>query len=121
MVEPVPDPTDTQLCINSLRPVIKKDGSLRLCLAAMALNAVPKRQKCLMPLIEDIIREMQGFEVCSELDFNEAFMQLELAEDSRNLVAFATESGTYRFTRLIYGINNAPEIFQSTIQRLLQS
>lgn len=86
----------------------------------MALNTVLKRQKCLMPLIDDIIQEMQGFEVGTELDFNEAFMQLELAEESRNLVAFTTESGTYRYRRLIYGINNAPEIFQSTIQKILQ-
>lgn len=73
-----------------------------------------------MPLIDDMIQEMQGFEVGSELDFNEAFTQLELAEDSGNLLAFSMESGTYRYTRLTYGINNAPEIFQSTIQRILQ-
>uniref|UniRef100_T1IKN6 RNA-directed DNA polymerase n=1 Tax=Strigamia maritima TaxID=126957 RepID=T1IKN6_STRMM len=109
VIEAVPDPTDPNLVLNPLRPVVKKDGSTRLCLAAMKLNTIVKKPKCLFPLVDDMINEMSDFHRASELDFNEAFQQIKLDMDSRNLTAFATESGTYRFTRLIYGISIAAE------------
>lgn len=62
-----------------------------------------------------------GFhELFSKLDLTNAFYHLELHEDSRDLTTFLSESGMFRFTRLMFGVNCAPEIFQREMSRILE-
>ncbi|XP_058449037.1 uncharacterized protein K02A2.6-like [Malaya genurostris] len=51
-------------------------------------------------------------------DLSNAFYHLELDEESRELTTFLAENGMYRFTRLMFGVNCAPEIFQREMTRL---
>lgn len=43
-----------------------------------------------------------------------------LDEDSRDLTTFMTPTGPKRFTRLLFGVNCAPENFQREIERILK-
>lgn len=45
--------------------------------------------------------------------------KLLLAPDSRGITIFITKTGLYRYTRLMFGINCAPEIFQKTLEQIL--
>ena len=62
---------------------------------------------------------MSAAKVFSKIDLREAYTQIELDKQSRELTNFITEDGIYRFTRLIYGITDAGDIFQKCLQSKL--
>ncbi|XP_044180988.1 uncharacterized protein K02A2.6-like [Acropora millepora] len=59
-------------------------------------------------------------QVFSKLDLNWGYHQLELHRDSRSITTFTTHCGLYRYKRLMFGINSAPEVYQHVIQQTLQ-
>lgn len=55
----------------------------------------------------------------SRLDLKGAYHQLELEESSREITIFITPKGLFRYKRLMFGVNFAPEIFQRRLEQLL--
>ena len=58
--------------------------------------------------------------IFSALDAKGGFCQLKLDEDSSHLGTFNTPIGRYRFTRLPFGVKSAPEIFQRTMDQMVE-
>ena len=56
----------------------------------------------------------------SKLDLNQGFHQLELDEDSRDITTFSTHVGLFRYCRLNFGTNAAPEIFHEELRKKLE-
>ncbi|CAB4035824.1 Hypothetical predicted protein, partial [Paramuricea clavata] len=82
-------------------------------------NQAVKREKHLMPTIDDLVADLNGAAVFTTLDLSSGYHQLELAEESRHITTFSTHLGLRRYKRLLFGINAASEIFQNTIEELL--
>jgi hypothetical protein len=57
--------------------------------------------------------------VFSKLDLKMGFHQLELEEGSRSITTFATFLGLFRFKRLNFGVNSAPELYQHVLRQVL--
>lgn len=55
----------------------------------------------------------------SRLDLKHAHLQLELEESSREITMFITPKGLFRYKRLMFWLNLAPEIFQRRLEQLL--
>ncbi|XP_062538807.1 uncharacterized protein K02A2.6-like [Armigeres subalbatus] len=70
-----------------------------------------------MPTLEQILAELDGAAWFSTIDITNAFFHIELHEESRHLTNFFTEFGMYRCVRLPFGLCNAPDVFQETLQR----
>lgn len=51
------------------------------------------------------------------IDLHSAFHHVQIHENSRELTTFMAEDGMYRFTRLVFGVNCAPEKFQEIMKR----
>jgi hypothetical protein len=49
----------------------------------------------------------------------DAFLQLPVAMESRKYLVISTHKGYFRYTRLPFGVNFAPALFQATIDRIL--
>ena len=49
-----------------------------------------------------------------------AYQQMELDEESRELVTITTQQGLYRYTRLPFGVALTPAIFQREMDEVLQ-
>lgn len=64
---------------------------------------------------------MNGSKLFSKLDIKQAFHQLKIHEESRNLTTITTHVGLYRYKRLHMGISSASEIFSETIRRILEN
>ena len=103
--------------ISNLVVVQKKHGKIRLCLDARVINTAIKREKHPIPTLDSIIDDMHGAKIFAKLDMKEAYTQIVLEENSRNITSFNTHEGVYRNKRLVYGINNAFEIFQKTMEQ----
>ena len=63
---------------------------------------------------------LQGANTFSILDAKSGFWQLKLDEESSLLCTFNTPIGRYRFTRLPFDVKCAPEIFQRTMDQMVE-
>lgn len=115
VIEKVSEPTEW---LNSVVLVEKPDGSLRVCLDPQALNKAILRSQYPLPTIEDIRSKLAGAKKFSKLDASTAFWSVVLDEESTNLCAFGTPFGRFKFLRMPYGLNLAPEKFH---QKLVES
>lgn len=63
--------------------------------------------------------EFQGATVSSMLDLRSCY-QIELHPASRPITTFAAEKGLYQYSRSMFGVFSASEIYQHIIQQILQ-
>jgi hypothetical protein len=118
IIEPVDGPTDWV----SPPVIVPKPNSddIRFCIDMRRANEAVQRVRYPIPTIDDVLLEMNGSTKFSKIDLKWAFHQIELEENSRNITTFVTDKGLLRYKRLLYGVNAAPEIFQHTIEQVLQ-
>ncbi len=102
-------------------PVVKKDGSIRVCgdykltvnLAAI-VDCYP------LPKIDDIFASLAGGKTFTKLDLAHAYNQIELDDEAKRLMTINTSKGLYQYNRLPFGVASAPAMFQRTMETVLQ-
>ena len=101
-------------------PVIKKDGSIRLCGDyKTTVNQAARVDSYPIPRIEDLFASLAGGKAFSKLDLAHAYQQVVLDETSKMYVTINTHKGLYRYNRLPFGVSSAPAIFQRTMESIL--
>ncbi|XP_062713807.1 uncharacterized protein K02A2.6-like [Aedes albopictus] len=106
--------------ISGMSAVAKGCNDFRLVVNMRAANRAINREYYRLPLLDEMRVKLHGSRYFSKLDLRSAFYHLELSEESRDLTTFLAEDGMYRFTRLMFGVNCAPEIFQREMVRILE-
>lgn len=106
--------------ISGLSAVPKGKSDFRLVVNMRGPNRAIRRPFHHLPTIDEMKTKLVGAQWFSKADVKSAFHHLELDEESRELTTFQTESGMRRFTRLVFGVNCAPEIFQRMMEEKLQ-
>ena len=99
--------------------VRKKDGSVRWCVDYRALNKVTIKDSYPLPLIEECMDTLAGNKWFSKLDANAAYWQIKVHPDDRKKTAFITKYGLFEFTRMGFGLCNAPATFARAINLVL--
>ncbi|KAI4899215.1 hypothetical protein NFI96_005200 [Prochilodus magdalenae] len=117
IIAEVTEPTDW---CSPMVPVIKKNGKVRICVDLKKLNKAVKRERFILPTLEDITPKLTGANVFSTLDASSGFWQIPLHPSSMLLTTFITPIGRFCFQRLPFGITSAPEIFQREMSTLLK-
>ncbi|XP_055589638.1 uncharacterized protein K02A2.6-like [Uranotaenia lowii] len=105
--------------VSPLVVVGKASGEPRICLDLRRVNEAIVRERFPMPVVEEYLARLGHGNVWSKLDIKEAFHQVELAEESRDVTTFITNRGLFRFKRLPFGLVTAPEIFQRIMEEIL--
>lgn len=105
--------------VSPLVVVGKSNGEPRLCLDLRRVNEAVLRERHPMPTVDDFLARLGKGKCWSKLDIKEAFLQIELAPESRDVTTFITSKGLYRFKRLPFGLVTAPELFQKTMDQIL--
>lgn len=116
IIERVMKPTSW---VSPLVPILKENGDLRLCIDMRRANQAIQRLNHPLPVFEDLIARFRNARFFTSLDIKQAFHQVELSEDCRDVTTFITNWGLYRYKRLLFGINCAPELFQNLMESIL--
>ena len=102
-------------------PVLKKDGSIRICGDyKVTINQVSQVDSYPLPRIDDLFASLAGGKRFSKLDLAHAYQQIPLDDASKKLVAINTHKGLFQYNRLPFGVSAAPSIFQRIMETLLQ-
>ena len=117
IIEEVTEPTDW--CAPMV-PVVKPNGKIRICVDLRKLNEAVKRERYILPTLEDVAPKLAGAKVFSKLDASSGYWQIPLHPDSTKLTTFITPMGRFCFRRLPFRITSAPEIFQHRMTSLLK-
>ena len=114
------EPVKTSEWATPIVPIIKKDGSLRICGDfKVTLNSVLHAEQYPLPLIEDLFANLAGGQRFSKIDLSQAYLQMHVDPESQELLTIVTHKGLYRYHRLPFGITSAPALFQRAMDQIL--
>ncbi|KIH44127.1 hypothetical protein ANCDUO_25858, partial [Ancylostoma duodenale] len=90
--------------------VRKSNGKLRMCADfSTGLNKALESFDYPLPVPEDIFATLNGGAVFSQIDLSDAYLQIELSDESKKMV----------YNRLPFGIKTAPGIFQQVMNKMV--
>ena len=97
----------------------KSEGDIRLCVDMRKANQAIVRERIPIPTVDEVVENLNGSAVFLKLDLRLGFHQIELDEESRDITTFATHEGLFRYKRLSFGVNSAPEKYQQIIRQVV--
>ena len=106
--------------INSIVPVMKEDGSLRLCLDPKDLNKAIERNQWYTRTLDDILPELAQSKYFTVKDATSGFWHVPLDLRSSLLTTFNTPWGKYRWLRMPFGLKVSGDVFQERLDRVLR-
>ncbi|KIH62534.1 integrase core domain protein [Ancylostoma duodenale] len=131
-VEAVEKELDRLLEMNVITPVThsewaapivcvrKSNGKLRMCGDfSTGLNKALESFDYPLPVPEDIFATLNGGTVFSQIDLSDAYLQIELSDESKKMVVINTHRGLFQYNRLPFGIKTAPGIFQQVMNKMV--
>ena len=101
IIEKVDEPTDW--CA-PIVPVLKPNGKVRITTDFKRLNSAVKRERYMLPCVEEVLQRMRGSKVFSKLDARSGYFRIPLDSESAKLTTFITPFGRFFYKRLPQGI-----------------
>ena len=83
------------------------------------MNKVTIKDTYPLPLIEECLETLAGNQWFSKLDANAAYWQIKIHPEDCKKTAFITKYGLFEFTRMDFGLCNAPATFARAINLVL--
>ena len=119
--EGVIEPVEFADWVTPIVPVVKTDGSVRLCGDyKVTVNQIAKLDKYPIPHIDDLFSSQEGGKTVSKLDLAHAYQQIPLDNASKKFTTINTAKELYQYKRLPFAISFAPSIFQRVMEGILQ-
>ena len=100
--------------------VIPKGDDIRLCVDMRQANSGVRRERYLVPTVDEVLQDLNKSKYFSKLNLNSAYHLIELEPESRDITTFSTRRGLFRYKRLMFGVSCAPEMYQKILQQGLQ-
>ena len=93
----------------------KPSREIILCVDMRRTNGAI-RERLPISTLDEVLQEFNGSTVFSKLDLRWGLHQIELQENSRNIITFIAHEGLFWYKKLSFGVNAAPEKYQHVIQ-----
>ncbi len=107
------------LFASSILFVEKKDDSLRFCVNYWKLNALIKRDRYSILLINEVLAWIQDSKYLTWLNIIIAFNKLRMSSESKNLTTFVTFFNVYKYRIMLFKLINELAFFQHYINNIL--
>jgi len=99
--------------------VEKKDDSLRFCVNYRKLNALTKRNRYPLPLIDETLAHIQESKYLTRLNIIVAFNKLRMHSDSEDLTIFITSFDFYKYHVMSFELINDSTFYQHYMNDVL--
>ncbi|GJP63372.1 hypothetical protein CLOP_g20449 [Closterium sp. NIES-67] len=98
----------------------KSDGSLRMCIGYRALDWQTIKNKYPIPRIDDLLDQLQGATVLSNLDLRSRYWQIRMADNSIHKTTFRNRYGSYDYMVMPFGLSSVPTTFQVETNHIIR-
>jgi hypothetical protein len=98
----------------------KKDGKLCFVQDYRALNAITRKNRYLLPLIDDLIHRLKGAYYFTKLDVCWGYNNVHIREGDKWKAAFRTNRGLFEPLVMYFGLTNSPATFQTMMNEIFQ-
>jgi hypothetical protein len=99
--------------------VLKTEGTLCMCLDFHSLKNVTIKEKILIPIIDDLMDEINGAQYFNKFDACSSYHLICMKEEDIPNIVFHTHEGQYGFLDMPFGLSNAPSTFQILMNHIL--
>lgn len=100
--------------------VRKKDGGVRWCVDYRKVNEATQKDAYPLPKIEECLDTLSGSKLFSTLDLLSGYHQFEVKEKDRPRTALFIKHGLFEYTRMPFGLSNAPSTYQRGMELVLR-
>src|SRR4051812_7877816 len=97
--------------------VKKNNGKWRMCVDFTDLNEACPKDSFPLPRIDYLVDNASGHQLLSFMDAFSGYNQIMMAEEDREKTAFITESGTYYYRVMPFGLKNAGATYQRLVNK----
>jgi hypothetical protein len=98
----------------------KKDGKLRFVQDYRALNAITRKDRYPLPLIDDLIHRLKDVHYFTKLDVHWGYNNVRIREGNEWKATFRTNRGLFEPLVMYFGLTNSPATFQTMMNEIFQ-
>lgn len=120
IIEPSESPWSSPVVIVPKKSTDGMGPKYRFCVDFRRLNAVTIPDVYPIPNIVDTLDHLGGCTYFTTLDLTSGYYQIPMHPESRSKTGFIVESGHYEYTRMPFGLRNAPATFQKMMDGVLR-
>src|SRR6266536_5752604 len=99
--------------------VSKKDGSIRFCVDYKKVNDLTIVDAHPLLIVNDTVDKIGGKKYYTSIDLASRYWQVEVDENSQDIIVFVILWKLYQFNVMPFGLTNAPATFQRLINYVL--
>ena len=104
---------------SSILFIEKKDDSLCFCVNYWKLNALIKRDRYSILLINEVLAQIQDSKYLTQLNIIITFNKLCISIKSENLITFITFFNVYKYKVMLFELINESTFFQRSMTRTI--
>ncbi|KAK9649268.1 hypothetical protein HCH54_010284 [Aspergillus fumigatus] len=96
----------------------KPGGGLRFCVDYRKLNAITKKDRYPLPLIDEVLDRISRAKIFTKLDIRQGFHRIRMDPESEDLTTFRSRYGSYKYRVMPFGLTNGPAAFQRFVNHV---